>query len=83
MSQTAVNLLIPFESLVDSITKLDLREKYRLWELLDEQMAQVEEELWEQDSTFQAEIREARAAYHAGDYVTIDEYIARRHGKGG
>jgi len=83
MPQTAVDLLVPFESLVDSITKLDLREKYRLGELLDEEMAQVEEELWEQDPTFQAEICEARAAYHAGDYVTIDEYIARRQGKGG
>jgi len=31
-----------------------------------------------QDSTIQAEIQEARAAYQAGDYVTIDEYIARQ-----
>lgn len=47
--------------------------KHRLWELLYEQVAQAEEELWEQDPGFQAEIREARAAYEAGDYVTIDE----------
>jgi hypothetical protein len=48
---------------------------------LDEQIAQAEEEAWEQDPTVQAEIREARAAYQAGDYVTIDEYIARRREK--
>jgi len=49
----------------------------RLWELLEEQLAQAEEEAWEQDPTVQAEIREARAAYQAGDCVTIDEYIAQ------
>jgi len=68
--------LIPFDSLVDSVTKLHLRDKFRLWELLDEQMADVEEELWDEDPAVQAEIREARDAYQAGDYVTIDEYIA-------
>lgn len=81
MAQESVRLLIPFESLVDSVTELSLRDKLRLWELLDEQLAQAEEEAWEQDPAVQAEIREARAAYQAGDYVTIDEYVARRHEK--
>jgi hypothetical protein len=81
MAQESVRLLIPFESLVDSVARLSLRDKLRLWELLDEQIAQAEEEAWEQDPTVQAEIREARAAYQAGDYVTIDEYIARRREK--
>ncbi len=81
MAQEGVRLLIPFESLVDSVTELSLRDKLRLWELLDEQIAQAEEEVWEQDPTVQAEIREARAAYQAGDYETIDEYVARRHEK--
>lgn len=78
MEHETVKLSIPFESLVDSITELSLRDKLRLWELLDAQLAQAEEELWEQDPTFQAEIQEARAAYQAGDYVTIDEYIAQQ-----
>jgi hypothetical protein len=81
MAQEGVRLLIPFESLVDSVAELSLRDKLRLWELLDEQIAHAEEEAWEQDPTVQAEIREARAAYQAGDYVTIDEYIARRREK--
>jgi len=81
MAQEGVRLLIPFESLVDSVAALSLKDKLRLWELLDEQIAQAEEEAWEQDPTVQAEIREARAAYQAGDYVTIDEYIARRREK--
>lgn len=40
-------------------------------------------ELWERDPAFQAEIQEARAAYQAGDYVTIDEHIAPKRQGGG
>lgn len=78
MAPESAELSIPFESLVDSVTKLHLQDKFRLWELLDAQMADVEEEMWDEDPAVQAEIREARDAYQAGDYVTIDEYIAGR-----
>ena len=73
MAQDSVRLLIPFESLIDSVAELSLRDKLRLWEFLDEQIAQAEEEAWEQDPTVQAEIREARAAYQARDYMAIGE----------
>ncbi len=78
MAQENVKLSVPFESLVDSIAKLTIREKLRLWRLLDEQLAQVEEEAWEKDPVVQSEIREAHSAYQTGDYVTLDEYIAGR-----
>ena len=81
MAQETVQLSIPFEALADAVAGLSLKNRRRLWELLDEQMAQVEEEVWERDPTVQAEIQEARAAYQAGDYVTIDDYIAQRHEK--
>jgi hypothetical protein len=41
-----------------------LKEKRRLWELLDAELAEYEDALWEKDMTSQAEIREARAAYY-------------------
>ena len=44
-------------------------------------MAQAEEKTWEEDPSVQAEIQEARTAYQAGDFVTIDEYIAQRRRK--
>ncbi len=44
---------------------------------MNEQISQAEEDAWEQDPTVLAEIREARAAYEAGDSLTIDEYMAR------
>ena len=81
MAHDNVRLSIPFDALLDSVAELSLREKLRLWRLLDEQLAQVEEDSWEQDPTVQADIREARSAYKAGDYVTIDEYIAQRREK--
>ena len=73
MTQETVKLWIPFKALVDSVRELSLKDKRLLWELLDEQMAQAEEEVWERDQTVQAEIQEARDTYQSGDYVTIDE----------
>ena len=81
MAQDGVKLRIPFESLVESLADLSLRDKLRLWELLDRQLAQAEEELFERNADVQAEIREARADYEAGDYVTLDEYVARQRRK--
>jgi hypothetical protein len=71
MPQENVQVMIPFQVLVDFVSGLNLKDKHRLWELLDEELAQAEETLWEQNPTFQAEIQEARTAYQAGDYVTI------------
>ena len=74
MTQENIQLMIPFQVIVDFVSGLSLKDKRRLWVLLDEEIAQTEEATWEQDPTFQAEIQEARIAYQAGDYVTIDEY---------
>jgi hypothetical protein len=81
MAQQSVKLLIPFESLAAAVAELNFRDKRRLWQLLNEQIAQAEEEVWEQDPMAQAEIQEARAAYQAGDYMTIDEYIVQQDKK--
>ncbi len=81
MTIETVRLQIPFESLVDAISSLGLEEKRRLWQRLDEEITQAEEDLLEEDPTIQAEIQEARTAYQTGDYQTIEEYIANRSGK--
>ena len=78
MAQENVELLIPFESLIDCIEKLDVQEKIQLWELLDEEIALIEEDIFEQNPIIQAEIQEARDAYKEGNYITIDEYISKR-----
>ncbi|RME34879.1 MAG: hypothetical protein D6793_08040 [Thermoflexia bacterium] len=72
-----VRIVVPFDSLVESVLSLGPQEKLRLWRILYEQIAQWEEELLEEDPVVRAEIQEAREAYLRGDYVTIEEYIAR------
>lgn len=74
---TTVRVSVPFESLVESVLSLNPREKLRLWRLLNEQIAQWEEDLLEEDPVVWAEIQEARDAYLQGDYITVEEYMAR------
>ena len=74
MTQTTVGLQIPFQSLVDAIASLGVEEKRRLWEILESEIGQIEEDLLESDPTVKAEIEEARLAYQTGDYQTIDRY---------
>ena len=78
MTRETVRLQIPFASLVDAIASLELEEKQQLWQLLGEEIAQAEEDLMGQDPAVQAEIQEARTAFQAGDYLTLEEYIAQR-----
>ncbi|HEY9872996.1 MAG TPA: hypothetical protein V6D12_06155 [Candidatus Obscuribacterales bacterium] len=81
MNKEIVTLEIPFELLVDAIASLGIDEKRRLWQLLEEEIAEAEADLLEEDPSVKAEIESARVAYEAGDYQTIDEYIASRLGK--
>ncbi|HGJ66521.1 TPA: hypothetical protein ENS27_14250 [bacterium] len=76
--QEVVELSIPFESLIECIEKLNTQEKIRLWEILDKQISQIEDDLLEQDPIIKTEIQEARNAYQVGDYITIDEYVSKR-----
>ena len=81
MTSETVVLSIPFESLVESVSQLSIKDKRRLWDMLDEQIGQMEEETWDQDPTIRSQIHEARSAYQKGDYVTIDDYVAKRREK--
>ncbi len=78
MTSGTVTLSIPFEALVESVSQLSIEGKRRLWGVLGEQIGQIEEEIWDQDPTIRSEIRDARSAYQKGDYVTIDDYVAKR-----
>jgi len=81
MTQTTVQLQIPFQSLVDAIASLNLEEQRQLWQILEEAIAQAEEDLLEKDPTVQAQIQAARVSYQTGDYQTIEQYIANRSGE--
>ncbi|NJM71490.1 MAG: hypothetical protein HC862_15380 [Scytonema sp. RU_4_4] len=49
MTQETVKLQIPFESLINAIANLPLKEKQLLWQKLDEEINKTEANLVEQD----------------------------------
>ncbi|MBW4583001.1 MAG: hypothetical protein KME42_25825 [Tildeniella nuda ZEHNDER 1965/U140] len=74
----SVELQVPFTSLMDAIASLGLEDKLKLLELLEAQIADAEDDLLEHDPTMLAEVAEARRAYRAGEYQTLQDYIADR-----
>ncbi len=77
---TAVKFNVPFESLIEAITSLDLEKKRQLLEILEDLLFEEEESI-EQELQVIAEIEAARKAYQMGDYQTIQGYIASQSSK--
>ncbi|OYD90879.1 hypothetical protein CDG76_29625 [Nostoc sp. 'Peltigera membranacea cyanobiont' 210A] len=73
-----VKLQLSLETLAKAISSLDLIEKRQLQELIEQQIFEAEEALYEDDAETLAEIEAARAEYKDGESVTIDEYLANR-----
>lgn len=73
-----VKLQLSLETLAEAISSLDLTEKRQLKELIEQQIFEAEEALYEDDAETQAEIQAVRAEYKDGESVTIDEYLANR-----
>ena len=76
MDQSTIKLQILFESLVEAISDLDIDQKKQLWGILNEEMANIEDDLEESNPRIQSEIEEVKKAYESGDYITLEEYIA-------
>lgn len=73
-----VKLQLSLETLAEAISSLDLTEKRQLQELIEQQIFEAEEALYEDDAETLAEIEAVRAEYKNGESVTIDEYLANR-----
>jgi hypothetical protein len=78
MSQTGLNLFIPMELLINSLKALTLSEKQQLWMLLDEAIADAEEENWGEDEETKREIQLVRDEYANGEYMTFQQYLNQR-----
>ena len=65
------------QTIVDSVHLLSMKERLQLLELLEEELAQQEEEAFENDPKVTSEIHESRMQYERGEYLTIEEYIAK------
>jgi hypothetical protein len=75
MASDVVKLSIPFTSLIAAISELDPQDKHRLLEMLEEELADIEQTAWEQNPALQVELQQARAEFDAGDFVSIETYI--------
>ncbi len=66
---------VTFETLLASIAKLAHNDKHKLWEYLDAELFDDDDEL---DAEAIAAIQASYADYEAGDYLTIQEYRSQR-----
>ncbi|MDF5739187.1 MULTISPECIES: hypothetical protein [unclassified Nostoc] len=71
-----VKLQLSLKTLAEAISSLDLTEKRQLQKLIEQQIFEAEEALYEDDPETQAEIQAVRAEYSGGESVTIDKYLA-------
>jgi predicted transcriptional regulator len=78
---TTVNLQIPIESLISAIDALALEDQQKLLEVLEQRIFEAEEAAYQEDSETVAEIKAVQAEYEAGEYSTLEEYIAERSKK--
>jgi CopG family transcriptional regulator/antitoxin EndoAI len=68
MSQTGLNLFIPMELLINSLNALSLSEKRQISQLLNEAIADAEEEKGQEDEAAKKEIQLVRGEYATGNY---------------
>lgn len=73
-----VQLQLSLEALAEAISSLDLEEKRQLQEMIEQQIFEAEEALYEDDAETQEEIQAVRAEYALGESMTMDEYLTRR-----
>jgi hypothetical protein len=70
-----VTITPSLETLLGAIAALDVSEKHQLWQYLDSELFEDDDELDEQAI---ADIEVAYADYATGDYLTIQAYRAQR-----
>ena len=63
---------------IKSVNALSLEEKHQLWLILDEAIAQAEEQDWLEDDATAEEIQQVREEYRQGEYITFHEYLAQK-----
>ncbi len=75
---TQATVTVPFETLIEAAKALGNAEKLKLYSILEDQIAAMEEEMIDNDPKLSVGVLEAKADYGAGDYITLEEYIAKQ-----
>ena len=62
---------------IKSVNALSLEEKHQLQLILDEAIAQAEEQVWVENDETATEIQQVREEYRKGEYMTFHQYLAQ------
>ncbi|QLE57158.1 hypothetical protein [Nostoc sp. TCL26-01] len=73
-----VKLQLSLETFAEAISSLNLEEKRQLQEIIEQQIFEAEEAVYEDDAETRAEIQAVRAEYAVSESMTMDEYLAER-----
>ncbi|MGL5872300.1 MAG: hypothetical protein ACRC2R_08010 [Xenococcaceae cyanobacterium] len=73
-----VKLQLSLEALAEAIHSLDPEEKRQLQEIIEQKIFEQEEQGYQDNPETEAEIQIVRAEYAAGEYLTMDDYLANR-----
>ena len=66
------------DTAIESANALSLEEKHQLWLILDEAIAQAEEQDWLEDDETVEEILQVREEYRKGEYIAFHQYLAQK-----
>jgi tetrahydromethanopterin S-methyltransferase subunit A len=69
-----------FDHLLEAVQLLEVEEKQKLVEILEQQIFEAEEEAYEDDAATLLELEQVQGEYDAGNYVTFDQYLSSRSG---
>lgn len=73
-----INLQLSLQDLANAIASLSLEEKRQLQEIIEQQIFEAEEDLFEDDPETSAEIQTVEAEYVSGNYQSLDNYLTSR-----
>lgn len=74
MADVTLSVAIPLETIIEAVKALNINDKLKLWDAIDEQIAEYED----QNPSLRAEIEQAKAEYQAGNYITMEDYLAQQ-----
>jgi hypothetical protein len=63
---------------IESVNTLSLSEKHQLLLVLDEAIAQAEEQDWLEEDQTAEEIQQVREEYRKGEYITFHQYLTQK-----
>jgi hypothetical protein len=72
-----IKLELTLDKLIEAISSLNLEEKCQILKVIEQQIFELEEEHYQDDSETIAELELVRNEYQQGDYITLDDFLSK------